>query len=92
MASMSPASQRAICTLGISRNFFHVPIATPPPPRARPPHEREQAAHAATQRLLLPPPTAAERDATASGEGAPASETPNATGLCARGDGWRATA
>ena len=40
-------------------------------------HEREQAAHAATQRLLLPPPaTAIERDAPATGEGAPAPETP----------------
>src|SRR5262249_16174664 len=40
-------------------------------------HEREQAAHAATQRLLLPPPaTATERDAPATGEGAPAPETP----------------
>jgi len=40
-------------------------------------HEREQAAHAATQRLLLPgPATAAERDAPATREGAPAPETP----------------
>src|SRR6516162_3851131 len=40
-------------------------------------HEREQAAHAATQRLLLPKPaTAAERDAPATREGAPAPETP----------------
>ena len=39
-------------------------------------HQREQAAHAATQRLLLPPPaTAAERDATATREGAPVPET-----------------
>jgi hypothetical protein len=36
-------------------------------------HEREQAAHAATQRLLYPRP---QRPRTASGEGAPASETP----------------
>ena len=40
-------------------------------------HEREQAAHAATQRLLLPKPaTAADRDAPATREGAPAPETP----------------
>src|SRR5262249_53852516 len=40
-------------------------------------HEREQAAHAATQQLLLPgPATAAERDAPATREGAPAPETP----------------
>jgi hypothetical protein len=40
-------------------------------------HERAQAAHAATQRLLLPgPATAAEPDAPATRECAPAPETP----------------
>jgi hypothetical protein len=39
--------------------------------------EREQVAHAATQRLLLPSPaTPPEQHATATGEGAPAPETP----------------
>jgi hypothetical protein len=40
-------------------------------------HEREQIAHAATQRLLLlRPAMAAARDAPATGEDAPAPETP----------------